>query len=121
MRILPWLMDHTGGAVLYWLGQAGRLTVVGRSTGRLRTIQCQFRARPDGSVVVGSRAGRQWPTNLAVAGRCQFQIHGRDVIDYTANVLDGDPRTSAIAELTGPAGRGRSAYSGLIFELRPVT
>ena len=120
MRILPWLMDHTGGPVLYRLGRAGRLTVIGRSSGLPRTTMCQFKARPDGTIVVGSQEGRQWPANLAAAGRCQFEAHGRPRRGYGAAILEGRARTDAIAELTGsPDGRGASFYSGLIFELRP--
>ena len=121
MRILPWLMDHTGGPVLYRLGRAGRLTVVGRSSGVPRTTMCQFKARPGGSIVVGSQEGRQWPANLAAAGRCRFEAHGRLARDYDATILDGPARVAAITELAGsPNGRGASFYSGHIFELRPI-
>ncbi len=120
MSILPWLMDHTGGAVLYRLGKAGRLTVAGRTTGRPRTIQCQFKAREDGTIIVGSKAGRQWPANLAVARTCRFGVYGRPRRWYEATVLEGPARAAAVAALIGGAGRGRAAYSGLIFELRPA-
>ena len=121
MRILPWLMDHTGGPVLYRMGRAGRLTVVGRSSGLPRTTMCQFKARPDGTIVVGSQDGRQWPANLAAAGRCRFEAHGQPAREYDAVILEGEARAAAIAELTGsPDGRGASFYSGYLFELRPI-
>ena len=121
MRILPWLMDHTGGPVLYRIGRAGRLTVVGRSSGLLRTTMCQFRARPDGTIVIGSREGRQWPATVAAAGRCRFEAHGRPARDFSATMLEGPARAAAIAELAGsPDGRGASFYSGNVFELRPA-
>ena len=121
MKVVPWLMDHTGGIVLYRTGRAGRLTVVGRTSGLPRTTLCQFRARADGMVVVGSRDGRQWPANLAAAGRCRFEAIGIPAADYTAMVLEGDARTGAIVELAGRAdGRAADFYSGHIFELRPV-
>lgn len=121
MRILPWLMDHTGGIVLFHTGRAGRLTVIGRTSGLPRTTQCQFRARADGTIVIGSRDGRQWPANLAVAGRCRFEARGIPAADYIATVLDGDARTAAIVDLAGRAdGRAAAFYSGHIFELRPA-
>jgi deazaflavin-dependent oxidoreductase (nitroreductase family) len=121
MRILPWLMDHTGGPVLYRLGRAGRLTVVGRSSGVPRTTMCQYKARPDGSIVVGSQEGRQWPANLAAAGRCRFEARGVPARDYDATILDGPARVAAVTELAGsPDSRGAGFYSGHIFELRPT-
>lgn len=120
MRIIPWLMDHTGGPVLYRIGRAGRLTVAGRSSGLPRTTLCQFKVRPDGTIVVGSKDGRQWPANLAVAGRCRFEARGIPAADYVATVLAGDDRTAAIVDLAGRAdGRAAAFYTGHIFELRP--
>jgi hypothetical protein len=58
------IWDRTGGALLMRRGLAGRLTTVGRRSGEPRTIQCGFLLRPDGTILIGSAEGRQWPQTI---------------------------------------------------------
>jgi deazaflavin-dependent oxidoreductase (nitroreductase family) len=114
------LWDATGGALLVRAGKAGTLTTIGRRSGEPRSVQCGFVQRPDGTIIVGSATGRQWPANLAAAGRCTFEPRGGPRREYDAVVLDGDAGRDALAELVrGQGGRSGSMYSGLVFELRP--
>jgi deazaflavin-dependent oxidoreductase (nitroreductase family) len=120
MPLIPRLWDLTGGALLWRAGLAGRLTVPGRRSGVPRTVQCGFLERADGSVIVGSVSGRQWPANLAAAGRCTFQPRGRTARSYTARELEGDERAAATAEFLERRGeRAARMFSDRVFLLTP--
>lgn len=121
MPAVPKLWDLTIGALLVRSGRAGRLTTVGRHSRQPRTTQCGFIRRPDGTIVVGSAVGRQWPANLAAAGSCTFEAQGLPARHYRASVLEGPARTAAVEEVRAVRGRaGAGMYSGLVFELRPI-
>jgi hypothetical protein len=84
-------------------------------------VQCGFLERPDGSVLVGSAAGRHWPENLAAAGWCAFAIRGRAPRRYVATELQGEDRAAATAEFRARRGeRAARAFSGRVFLLRPA-
>jgi deazaflavin-dependent oxidoreductase (nitroreductase family) len=118
IRTRAW--DATGGALLARAGKAGRLTTVGRRSGEPRTVRCGFVRRADGTIVVGSRDGRQWPANLAAAGWCTFEARGLPSREYDAIVLDGAARDDALAALVrAQGGRSGAMYTGTVFLLRP--
>lgn len=119
MPLIPRLWDLTGGALLMRAGRAGRLTTVGRMTGRPRTVQCGFVQRADGTILVGSAVGRHWPANLAAAGTCRFEARGSPPATYDAVVLEGAARADALDEIRRARGeRAIGMFSGHIFELR---
>ena len=120
MPLIPKIWDLTGGALLMWSGRAGRLTTVGRTSGQPRTVQCGFLRRPDGTILVGSAEGRQWPRNLAAAGWCIFEAKGVAKGRFEAKALEGPARIAAIEEFRAARGdRAAAVFSGLVFELRP--
>lgn len=120
MLILNRLWDATGGRLLMRAGRAGTLTTIGRRSGERRTVQCGFVRLEDGSIVVGSAIGRQWPENLAAAGWCEFEAPGLPRQEYKAVPLEGAARAEALAALRSALGRRADRmYSGRIFELRP--
>ena len=115
------LWDLTGGALLMRTARAGRLTTVGRKSGEPRTVQCGFVRRPDGTVLVGSAQGRQWPANLAAAGTCTFEARRLPARRYRAVVLEGPAREAALDEIRRARGaRALRMFSGHVFELRPM-
>ena len=121
MPLAARLWDLTGGALLLRSGVAGRLTTPGRTTGQLRTIQCGFLRRGDGSVIVGSAPDRQWPRNLAAAGWCDFEARSLPGRRYVATALTGQAREAAIAEFRAARGaRATAMMSGAVFELTPA-
>jgi deazaflavin-dependent oxidoreductase (nitroreductase family) len=118
--VIPRLWDLTGGALLMRSGRAGRLTTLGRKSGQPRTVQCGFVRRGDGTILVGSARGRQWPLNLATAGWCTFEARDVPSHRYVATSLDGAEREAAIAEIRAARGeRAARAFSGHVFLLRP--
>ena len=120
MPLLPRLWDLTGGALLWRGGLAGRLATPGRRSGRMRTVQCGFLERGDGSVLVGSVSGRHWPENLAAAGWCTFEARGRTRRRYVARELQGEERAAATAEFLARRGeRAARMFSDRVFLLRP--
>jgi hypothetical protein len=65
-------------------------------------------------------SGRQWPANLAAAGRCTFQPRGRTARSYTARELAGDERAAATAEFLERRGeRAARMFSDRVFLLTP--
>jgi hypothetical protein len=101
-------------------GVAGRLTTVGRTSGLPRTVQCGFLLRPDGTLLVGSVEGRQWPQNLAAAGWCTFEAKDLPARRYRASRLDGDDRLAAVDEFRVARGdRAARMFSGPVFVLTP--
>jgi deazaflavin-dependent oxidoreductase (nitroreductase family) len=120
MPLIPRLWDLTGGALLWRAGLAGRLTTPGRRSGQLRTVQCGYLERADGTVLVGSVRGRHWPDNLAAAGWCTFERRGRAPRRYVARELEGDERAAATAEFLAQRGeRAARMFSDRVFLLRP--
>jgi deazaflavin-dependent oxidoreductase (nitroreductase family) len=120
MPIIPRLWDLTGGALLWRAGLAGRLTTPGRRSGTLRTVQCGYLDRPNGSILVGSVQGRQWPENLAAAGWCTFEARRLPPRRYTAEELQGADRAAATAEFLERRGeRAARMFSDRVFVLRP--
>ena len=119
MPFIPKLWDLTGGALLMRSGRAGSLSTVGRSSGLPRTIQCGYLRRPDGTILVGSAEGRQWPRNLEAAGWCLFSAKDLPGRRYDARALEGEERAAAIDEFRAVRGeRAAAIFSGMVFELR---
>ena len=120
MPLIPRLWDLTGGAVLWRAGLAGRLTTPGRRSGKLRTVQCGYLDRPDGSVLVGSVRGRHWPDNLASAGWCTFEARRLPARRFVAIELHGEKRAAATAEFLERRGeRAGRMFSDRVFLLTP--
>jgi deazaflavin-dependent oxidoreductase (nitroreductase family) len=120
MPLIPKLWDLTGGALLMRSGRAGRLTTVGRTSGQPRTVQCGFLRRVDGSLLVGSAEGRDWPRNLGAAGWCTFEAKGLPLARYEATRLEGAARLAAVEEFRATRGdRAAAMFSGPVFVLRP--
>ena len=120
MPLIPRIWDATGGALLWRSGFAGRLTTPGRRSGQLRTVQCGYLQRPDGSVLVGSVEGRHWPANLAAAGWCMFETRDQPARRFTATELHGADREAATAAFRARRGeRAARMFSGRVFLLRP--
>ena len=120
MPLVASLWDLTGGAILVRVGAAGRLTTLGRASGQPRTVQCGFLQRADGTVLVGSAEGRQWPRNLAAAGWCTFEARGLPKQRYRARQLDGAQRDRAISDFREARGeRAAKLFTGRVFELSP--
>jgi deazaflavin-dependent oxidoreductase (nitroreductase family) len=102
-------------------GVAGRLSTVGRTSGQPRTVQCGFLRRPDGTLLVGSVDGRQWPQNLAAAGWCTFEAKGLPARRYAVRRLEGAERQSAVEAFRSARGeRAARMFSGPVFELSPT-
>ena len=121
MPIKTRIWDLTGGALLLRSGRAGRLTTPGRKSGQPRTIQCGYLERPDGTVIVGSATGREWPKNLAAAGWCSFESKTLPARRYTAVQLDGAALEAAVEELRAARGeRMARMASEVVFLLTPA-
>jgi hypothetical protein len=115
------LWDLTGGALLMRSGRAGQLTTPGRNSGTLRTIQCGYLPRADGTLIVGSVKGREWPLNLRSAGWCLFEARGLPERRYTATPLDGAALHAAVEELRAARGeRMAQMASEVVFILSPT-
>lgn len=118
MRLIRWLWDTTGGALLVRSQKAGTLTTPGRKSGAMRTVRCGYLRRPAGTILVGSAEGRQWPQNLEAAGWCYFEGRGLPRRRYRAERLKGDDRDAAIEDFRRARGdRATSIFSGAVFEL----
>ena len=117
-RLARTLWDRTGGALLMRTGAAGRLTTVGRVSGALRTVQCGYVALEDGSLLVGSAEGREWPHNLAASGTCTFEARGLPPARYRATRLSGEEQADAILTVRGKRGeRAAQMMADVVFRL----
>lgn len=71
------------------------LTVPGRTTGKLRTVQLAFHAEGGSYLVVASAMGQErhpdWRYNLEEAGRATVQMRGRTV-EVEASVLSDEEK-----------------------------
>ena len=103
-------------------GRMAMIETVGRKSGNRFRTPVGYVRHDDGSVWLGAgRAEAQWPKNLLAMPRCRAKIGGTE-LDYTAIVLEGDERASAVEAIHAKYGAPASRVgTGPVFVLRPVS
>lgn len=114
------LWNRIGGPILLRQGRVGRLTTIGRRTGRPRLAYVGIVPLDGGRYLIGAGGpGRSWAANLRANPTCTLETRdgsGR----FRARLLAQDERAAAAAAMAARMGpMARRASWADIFELVP--
>lgn len=102
-------------------GVLAEITVVGRTSGQMRTAVINKASAPGGGwYVAAGKDSHEWSRNLQASGRCQLRVGGTEA-EYVARELAGDEYAQAVKKLAPPFGGDRVAITGPAFHLTPAS